>query len=229
MRPTRVMTPAVGEEGGQLPRAPDRLSARSASVKVRSRLRPVRRLSPSSRYTCLPYALDEALLEGGGDGGLAGAGASRHPQRRALLTQGGVPPLRGEVARALVGVGVGGAALDDVRGGGLERLGAERPHVHGGRIDEAVAAAALLGVGGVRQGGHGHGDGHLHGGSDGSRHDGGREGLRLQLLGDGSHAAAGRPLAGPAQHEHDGEQDAYPHTHRHALVDQLVLPVAVME
>ena len=195
----------------------------------------------------LAVLLHELLLQGGGDGGLAGTGASRHPKGGALLSEGGETLLGGKMAGALVGVGVGLGALNDVRRGGLQGLGAEGAHVDGDGIDETIAVAGLLGVG---NGSGGSGSSSRRDGSYGWSRRNGRGGSSSRRGGgnigstgrnDGGHVLRGRilllllggeggslPTTGTAQHVHNGQEDANADAHGHPLVDELIIAVGLV-
>lgn len=191
----------------------------------------------------LAVLLHELLLEGGGNGGLAGTGASRHPKGGTLLSEGGETLLGGKMAGTLVGVGVGLCALNDVRGGGLQGLGPEGAHVNGAGVDQTIAVAGLLGVGnGSRRDGS-YGWGRRNGrsaaatGGSSSRCDGGNIGSTGRD--DGGHVLRGRilllggeggslPTTGAAQHVHDGQEDANADAHGHPLVDELIIAVGLV-
>ena len=95
------------------------------------------------------------------------------------------------MAGALVGVGVGLGAFNDVRGGGLQGLGSEGAHVDGAGVDQAVAIAGLLrvGNGGIAGSGSCGRSAHASAGS-GRRRDRGRIGRTGRN--DGGHALRGR-------------------------------------
>ena len=108
----------IGEQGGQLTGAADgfgTVGLREGKVAVEAGAEVV----SVEAVDVLAVLLHELLLQGGGDGGLAGSGASRHPKGGALLSKGGETLLGGKMAGALVGVGVGLGAFNDVWRGGL--------------------------------------------------------------------------------------------------------------
>mmetsp|Transcript_3943 Transcript_3943/g.8698 ORF Transcript_3943/g.8698 Transcript_3943/m.8698 type:complete len:753 (+) Transcript_3943:855-3113(+) len=142
----------VGEEGGDLARAADGFGA-IGLAEGEVAVDPGAEVVPVEAVDVLSVGLDETILERGGDGGLAGAGASCHPEGGTLLLEGGVAGFGGEVAGGLRFSGGGGGAFDDVGRSGVEGLGAKGAEVDGGGVDFAIAIAGGVGDGGGGGGG----------------------------------------------------------------------------
>jgi len=76
----------------------------------------------------LAVVLHEPVFKGGGDGGLSGAGATGHPESRALLGEGSVAGFRGEVTGILGSISCCCRAFDNVGGCGGQRFFTEFSH-----------------------------------------------------------------------------------------------------